>query len=151
MACNKFSIGEITSDMTYFITPSGDFTEEVDLSIFRAQEVRNILRSKAHCLRAGFPLDHMIISVFHEILDDYKERVGLATYLSQMLGDLANVPVQDCTFFDESERLIEVDLNGNGQRPVQRFVARQFERENLPFRVDIRRQADSSRIETRYL
>jgi hypothetical protein len=151
MACNEFSIGEITSDMTYFITPSGGFTEEVDLSIFRAQEVRNILRSKAHCLRAGFPLDHMIISVFHEILDDYKERVGLATYLSQMLGDLANIPVQNCAFFDESEHPIEVHLNSNGQQPVQRFIAQQFGRKNLPFRVDVRRQLDSSRIETRYL
>ena len=37
------------------------------------------------------------------------------------------------------------------QQPVQRFVARQFGRKNLPFRVDIRRQPDSSRIETRYL
>ena len=79
------------------------------------------------------------------------ERVGLATYLSQMLGHLANVAVQDCAFFDESERLIEVKLNGNGQQPVQRFVARQFGRKNLPFRVDIRRQPDSGRIETRYL
>jgi hypothetical protein len=137
--------------MSCLTAPPDDSVEDVDLSIFNAREIRNILKSKAHCLRAGFPSDHAIISTFDEIRDDYVRRVGLATYLSQMLGDLANVPVQDCAFFDESERLIEVDLNGNGQRPVQRFVARQFERENLPFRVDIRRQPDSSRIETRYL
>jgi len=94
----------------------------------------------------------MIISVFDEIRDDYVKRVGLATYLSQMLGDLANVPVRNCAFFDESEQPIEVHPSGKGQQPVQRFVARQFgARKNLPFRVDIRRQTDSSRIETRYL
>jgi hypothetical protein len=68
-----------------------------------------------------------------------------------MLGHLANVPVQDCAFFDESEQPVEVYLDGNGQQPVQRFIAQQFGRGNLPFRVDIRRQSDSSRIETRYL
>jgi hypothetical protein len=136
--------------MTYLITPQ-DGSTEVDLSVFEAREIRNILKSKAHCLRAGFPLDHMILSVLDEIRDDYVKRVGLATYLSQMLGDLANVAVRNCAFFDESEQPIEVHLNGNEQQAVQRFVARQFERKNLPFRVDIRRQPDSSRIETRYL
>jgi len=92
----------------------------------------------------------MIISVFDEILDDYVKRVGLATYLSQMLGDLANVPVQNCAFFDESEQPIEFQFNGNGRQPVQRFVAQHFEKK-LPFRLDIRRQPDSNRIETRYL
>ena len=133
------------------LTTSPHDSKEVDLSVFKAREIRNILKSKAHCLRAGFPSDHMILSVLDEIRDDYVKRVGLATYLSQMLGDLANVAVRNCAFFDESEQPIEVHLNGNQQQPVQRFVARQFGRKNLPFRVDIRRQPDSSRIETRYL
>ena len=136
--------------MTYLATPPDDSTE-VDLSVFEARGIRHILRSKAHCLGAGFPVDHMIISVFDGIRDGYVKRVGLATYLSQMLGDLANVPVQNCAFFDESEQPVEVHLSGNGRQPVQRFVARQFGPKNLPFRVDIRRQIDSSRIETRYL
>jgi hypothetical protein len=140
----------MTSDMTSLATSPDDCTE-MDLSVFKAREIRNILKSKAHCLRAGFPLDHMILSVLDEIRDDYVRRVGLATYLSQMLGDLANIPVQDCAFFNESGQPIEVHLNGHGQHPVQRFVARQFGRKNLPFRVDIQRQPDSSRIETRYL
>jgi hypothetical protein len=140
----------MTSDMPSLTTSPHD-SKEVDLSVFKAREIRNILKSKAHCLRAGFPSDHMILSVLYEIRDDYVKRVGLATYLSQMLGDLANVAVRNCAFFDESEQPIEVHLNGNEQQPVQRFVARQFGRKNLPFRVDIRRQPDSSRIETRYL
>jgi hypothetical protein len=140
----------MTSDMTYLTTPLDD-SKEVDLSVFKAREIRDILKSKAHCLRAGFSLDHTIISVFDEIRDDYVKRVGLATYLSQMLGDLANVPVQNCVFFDESGQPIEVHLNGKGQQPMQRFVARQFRRKNLPFRVDVRRQPDSSRLERRYL
>jgi hypothetical protein len=141
----------MTSDMAHLATSPDGSIGEVDLSVFKARDIRNILKNKAHCLRAGFPLDHMIISTSDEIRDDYVRRVGLATYLSQMLGDLANVPVQDCTFFDENGQPVEVNLNGNGQQPVQRFVARQFGQENLPFRVDVRRQPDSDRTETRYL
>ena len=136
--------------MAYLVTSLDDSTQ-MDLSVFKAQEIRNILKSKAHCLRAGFPSDNTIISVLDEIRDDYVRRVGLATYLSQMLGDLANVPVQNCAFFDESERPIVVHPDGNGQQPVHRFVAGRFGQESLPFRVDIRRQSDSNRIETRYL
>jgi hypothetical protein len=136
--------------MTYSMTPLDDSTK-VDLSVFKAQEIRNILKNKAHCLQAGFPLDHMIISVFDEIRDDYVKRVGLATYLSQMLGHLANVPMENCTFFDDRERLVEVHPNGNGQQPVQRFVAQHFGPRDLPFRVDIRKQPGSNQIETRYL
>ena len=137
--------------MTHLTTSPDDSIGEVDLSVFRSRDIRNILKSKAHCLRAGFPLDHMIISVSDEIRDHYVKRVGLATYLSQMLDDLANVPVQNCAFFDESGQPIEVHLNDNREQPVQRFVARHFGQKNLPFRVDIRRQPDSSRIETQYL
>jgi hypothetical protein len=140
----------MTNDMTSLAASLDDSTE-VDLRVFKAREIRNILKSKAHCLRAGFPLDHMILSVLDEIRDDYVKRVGLATYLSQMLGHLANVPVQDCAFLDESGQPIDIHLNGKGQQPVQRFIARQFGRKNLPFRVDIRRQPGSNRIETRYL
>ena len=140
----------MTNDMTDSTAPPED-SIDVDLRVFKTSEIRNILKSKAHCLEAGFPLDHMIVSVFDEIVDHYVKRVGLAAYLSQMLGNLANVPVKNCEFFDESEQPIEVDFNGNGQEPVQRFVARQFGPKDLPFRVDIRRQSDSSRIETRYL
>ena len=136
--------------MIYLTIPVHDLIE-VDLSAFGAQEIRSVLKNKASCLRAGFPLDHIIISIFDEIRDDYVKRMGLPTYLSQMLGDLANVPVQNCAFFDESKRPIEVHRNNNGQQPVQRFVARQFGPRNLPFRVDVRRQSDSDRIETRYL
>ena len=136
--------------MTHFTT-SPDNSTEVDLSIFKAQDIRNILKNKAHCLQAGFPADHMIISVFDDIRDDYVKRVGLATYLSQMLGNWANVPVQNCMFLDECGQPIDVYLNGDGQQPVQRFVARHFGRKKLPFRVDIRRQPDSSQAETRYL
>ena len=135
--------------MTYS-TRLSDEPTRVDLSVFKTRDIRDILKSKAHCLRAGFPMDHAIISVFDEILDDYTRRVGLATYLSQMLGDLANVPAQNCAFFDESEQPIEFQFNGNGKQPVQRFVAQHFKKK-LPFRLDIRRQPDSDRIETRYL
>lgn len=139
----------MTNDMT--LTKSLDDSTEVDLSVFETREIRTILKSKAHCLRAGFPLDHMIISVFDEIRGDYVKRVGLATYLSQMLGNLANLPVQNCKFFDESGRPMAIHLSGDEQQPVQRFVARQFGRKNLPFRVDIRKDPNSSQIETRYL
>jgi hypothetical protein len=124
---------------------------KVDLNAFKAQDIRDILKSKAHCLQAGFPVNHSIIVTFEEILDNYVNRVGLRTYLSQMLGNLANIPAHNCAFFDENNRAIDVYPYSDGKQPVQKFIARQFNSKLLPFRVDIRKQSDSRQVETRYL
>ena len=125
--------------------------EGVDFSIFGAKEIRDVLKNKAHCLRAGFPPDHIIITTFNEIRDHYILRVGLPTYLSQMLGDLATVPMQYCQLYAENCRRIEVNLNGSHNQPVQRFIAKRFGKDNLPFKVEVHRKPDPDHVEVRYL
>jgi hypothetical protein len=125
--------------------------EAVDFSVFGAKEIRDVLKNKAHCLRAGFPLDHIIIKTLDEIRDHYIVRVGLPTYLSQMLGELATVPIQYCRLYTEDSQRIEISLNGSHKQPVQRFIARWFEADDLPFKVEVRIRPGSDRVETRYL
>jgi hypothetical protein len=125
--------------------------ERVDFSIFGAKEIRDVLKNKAHCLRAGFPPDHVIIATFNEIRDHYILKVGLPTYLSQMLGDLAQAPMQHCTLYSEDGRRIEINLNGSHKQSVQRFVAKRFGKDNLPFRVEVLRTANPNRAEVRFL
>jgi hypothetical protein len=126
-------------------------TAEVDYGIFGAQEIRDVLKSKIHCLRAGFSTNHIIIKTLNEIRDHYIQKVGLATYLSQMLGPLGNVSLQHCTLYGENGRKLEIHLNGNTDQSVQRFIARRFEWNNLPAMVEVRRSPDPSNIEVRYL
>ena len=126
-------------------------TDEVDFSMFGAREIRDVLKSRAHCLRAGFPPNHIIIKTLNEIRDHYIQRVGLATYLSQMLGSIANVPVQDCTLFGQNGRRIEVLLNGSYNQPLQRFIAKHFRWDNLPTKVEARKESKAGHIEARYL
>ena len=113
--------------------------------------MRDVLKNKAHCLRAGFPPDHIIITTLNEIRNHYILRVGLPTYLSQMLGGLATVRVQHCTLYAEDGRRIEVHLNGNHNQSVQRFIAKQFGKARLPFKVEVRREASPDQVEVRYL
>jgi len=125
--------------------------DNVDFSIFGAKEIRDVLKNKAHCLRAGFPPNHNIITTFDEIRDNYIRRVGLQTYLSQMLGEVATVPMQYCKLYTESCRCIELNLNGSHNQSVQRFIAKQFGKNNLPFKVEVRKDLHSDRVEVRYL
>ncbi len=125
--------------------------EAVDFSVFGAKEIRDVLKNKAHCLRAGFPLDHIIIRTLDEIRDYYLLRVGMPTYLSQMLGELATVPMQYCRLYTEDCRRIAINLNGSHKQPLQRFIARWFAVDNLPFKVEVRRRPGSDRVEVRYL
>ena len=130
-------------------TSSSD--DGVDFSIFGAKELRDVLKNKAHCLRAGFPPDHIIIATFNEIRDHYILRVGLRTYLSQMLGEVATAPMQYCKLYTEDCRCVEINLNGSHNQPVQRFIAKQFGKDNLPFKVEVHRDPHPDRAEVRYL
>jgi hypothetical protein len=126
-------------------------TAEVDYDVFGAREIRDVLKSKLHCLRAGFSTNHVIIKTFNDIRDHYIQRVGLATYLSQMLGPLGNVPVQYCTLYGENGGRLQFHLNGNNNQPIQRFIAQRFEWNNLPAMVEVRRNPDQDNVEVRYL
>jgi hypothetical protein len=133
------------------VKAASDPAQDVDFSLFGAKEIRDVLKNKAHCLHAGFPPDHIIIETLNEIRDHYMLRVGLPTYLSQMLGELATVPVRNCALYTEDGHRIEIHVNGNHSQPVQRFIAKQFRSDNLPFKVEIHRESTPDRVEIRYL
>ena len=118
---------------------------------FQAKEIRDILKSKAHCLRAGFSPHDVIIQTLNEIRNQYIRQVGLPTYLSQMLGNLATAPMQHCTLYGENDRPIELYLNGNHTQPVQRFIAQRFTIDGLPFKVEVRDPENPARVDSRYL
>ncbi len=132
---------------------SGVFSQalEADFSLFGAREIRDILKCKAHCLRAGFSSNHIIIRTFNEIRDHYIMRVGLPTYLSQMLGPAGQAPIKHCKLYAENGRSIEIHLNGNHNQPVQRFIAKKFGESYLPAMVEAQLKTDSKRVEIRYL
>ena len=125
--------------------------QDVDFGIFGTKEMRDVLKSKAHCLQAGFSPKHTIIITFNEIRDHYILRVGLPTYLSQMLGKLGPVQIQYCALYDEYGRRIELQLNGNHRQPVQRFIAKHFPIKSLPFRVEGCIDPNSDEIEVRWI
>jgi hypothetical protein len=123
----------------------------VDLDVFGTKEIRDVLKSRAHCLRAGFPPQHVIIITLNEIRDHYIIKVGLPTYLSQMLGDVAKAPIRYCTLYDPNDQPLEFDLNRNPAQPLQRFIAQRFQWDELPFRIEVRKEGDPNRVEVRYL
>ena len=134
-------------------TPTGKVSpiESLDFNVFGAKEIRDLLKNKAHCLRAGFPPDHLFITILNEIRNHYILKVGLSTYLSQMLGALGGVRIDRCTLYSEDCHPIQVDLKGNRNQPIQRFIAKQLGLENLPFMVEVRGKVDPDQIEVRYL
>ncbi|NJN96644.1 MAG: hypothetical protein HC875_22290 [Anaerolineales bacterium] len=123
----------------------------VDLEVFGAKEIRDVLKSKAHCLRAGFSSNHVIILTLNEIRDHYIMKVGLPTYLSQMLGELATVSIQYCSLYDEAGHRLELKLNPTHHQPLQKFINQQYGAKKLPFRIEGRKDLNSDKIEVRYL
>jgi hypothetical protein len=120
----------------------------VDFDVFGAKEIRDVLKSRTHCLRAGFPARHIIIATLNEIRNHYILKVGVPTYLSQMLGE---APIQYCTLYDLSDQALQLDLKHHQTQPLQRFIAQCFQWDELPFKVEVRKEDDPGRIEVRYL
>ena len=124
---------------------------KLDLDVFGAKEIRDVLKSRAHCLRAGFPANHVIIATLNEIRDHYILKVGLPTYLSQMLGELGKAPIQNAILYDQAEQPIKLDLTNSYNQPLQRFIAKRFHWDNLPFTIAVHKEGDPERVEYRYL
>lgn len=148
---NVLVLQKVTQKSNQFVQESPSSQVRVDLDIFGAKEIRDVLKSRAHCLRAGFPSKHIIIATLNEIRDHYILKVGLPTYLSQMLGELGKAQTQYCTFFNDADQPIQFELHNNQTLPVQRFIAKRFHWDDLPFRIEVRKEGDLDRVEVRYL
>lgn len=133
------------------IQETANLKPTVDFDVFGAKEIRDVLKSRTHCLRAGFPTGHIIIATLNEIRSYYILKVGLATYLSQMLGEVAIAPIQHCTLYDINDQALKLDWKHNQSQPLQRFIVQNFQWDELPFKVEVRKENDSNRIEVRYL
>lgn len=123
----------------------------LDLDTFGAKEIRDVLKSRAHCLRAGFSTQHVIISTLNEIRNHYILKVGLPTYLSQMLGEVAKAPIRNCLLYNSDDEPMELDLNHNPKQPLQRYIAQRFQWDELPSRIEVYKEGDPERVEVRYL
>lgn len=105
----------------------------LNLDLLTTADVRDVLKCKAHLLRVGIPPDFVAVETLTVIINHYRERVGLKTYLSQMLGELAETPVSECALYWMNGERIKL----TGSRPLQRFIWRAFPDGILPFMVKV--------------
>lgn len=115
-----------------------------------ASQIRDLLKTRSHCLMAGFPLDHPLIRALDKLRNEYIIAVGLPTYLSQMLGPLATASIGECTLYDRRDRALPLDCD-NPRQPLQRFIREQFLLGELPYRVEKKKGPQPSQVEVRYL
>jgi len=57
--------------------------------ILNTPAIRDLLKTRQHLHRAGFPLSHPAIVTVQAVIEQYRKRVGTPAYLSEMLGPLA--------------------------------------------------------------
>lgn len=105
----------------------------LNYNVLDTQAIRDILKCKAHLLRAGIPADFAAVEVLTIIIDYYRVKVGTPTYLSEMLGPLADTPIKECAlYYANGERIVTPTQS---IRPLQRFLRERFRSDALPFRV----------------
>lgn len=104
----------------------------LNLDLLTTADVRDVLKCRAHLLRVGVPFEYAAVVTLTIIIDHYRHKVGLPKYLSEMLGEMANVPVKDCRLYWQSGERIETPAAS--EQPVLRFL-RRFGGGILPFMV----------------
>lgn len=83
------------------------------MNLLEVQAIRDVLKTKAHLLRAGFPPQSLEIQALEFLAGEYRQTVGRVTYLSQMLGPLATLSTSEARFYDE--RGNEMEMSGEGR------------------------------------
>ncbi len=99
-----------------------------------AQDIRNALKTRASRLDNGTPLHDRNMIWLTRLVRSYIERVGLATYLSQMLGSMATKPVSECELYGQEMQVIAPDCD-DPDEGVQDFIEREMAG-NLPFAIE---------------
>lgn len=109
------------------------------------QIIRDLIKVRGYYLTLGASPDHPIVVEFRQRRDVYVKEVGLSTYLSQMLGDIAQAPLGKCILGWENGRVEEFapDLI----TPVQHYIRRRFAGD-LPFVVEA---TWNGQVEARFL
>lgn len=122
---------------------------EPDYRIFGAREIRDVLKCRAHCLRAGFAVDDPVVFHLNQIRSYYLLRVGLATYLSEMLGNnVATAPIHLCRLYDLAGSLMPLDFGNRPNQQAQKYIADKFLWDEIPARVEVPKAGG---VEVRYL
>ena len=115
------------------------------------QQIRNIVKTKGTLLDTG-SVEHngMVVNHLNKLRDKYIAKIGLPTYLSQMLLDkIAVLPVRHCTLVWEDGRRADNGIfRGEGNRPIQKYIKTHYAR-NLPYKVEV--ELGVGHIEIRYL
>lgn len=114
----------------------------LNLDLLTTAAIRDCLKVRAHLLRVGISPDYAAVETLTIIIQHYRMRVGLSVYVSQMLGDMGQIPIGECQLYWLDGSRIETPMKG--EQPVLRFIKRKFRADGLPFRV-------VSNEETRYL
>lgn len=100
---------------------------------FSCQQMRDLVRARGHYLMAGMLPDHPVVEGLRQQRDIYIRYVGLAAYLSQMLGEIASCPLSNCMMGWDDGRVLD---NFNCPHlSVQRFIRACYSND-LPYVVE---------------
>jgi hypothetical protein len=114
-------------------------------------QVQRMLKVRAYSIKMDLLVEDWVLMTFHQRRAEYIQAVGVHHYLAQMLGPLADVPAEHSTFFLMDQRQLPLDLAGDGQQPVRRFIQKFFRRRPFYLKVEVRRPDESHQVEVRYL
>jgi hypothetical protein len=78
----------------------------IDFTYFGVREIRDVVKTRGHLLRAGFLPDSPAVNLLTWIRDRYVLRVGLGDYVSQMLDKAATVSVRYCMLVSEDGQVL---------------------------------------------
>jgi hypothetical protein len=116
---------------------------------FTAQQMRDFVRVRAYLLQAGRGPGDPLVALLRRLRDEYLESIGVASYLSQMLGECATVPVGKCILGWESDGDDRVLSEFNEPwRQVQRYL-RAWYGNDLPYVVEV--HEGDRRVAVKYL
>ncbi len=121
----------------------------IDFTYFGAREIRDVVKTRGHLLKAGFLPHSPAVNLLTWIRDRYVLRVGLGDYISQMLDKAATVSVRYCMLVSEDGGVLAGSGVVRPEPALQHFIRANYGIDDLPYQVEV--EVGQDMHEVRYL
>lgn len=119
-----------------------DEREESPLDFTDSGAIQGLLKARAYCVKIGLKLNRVFFANFERAHTQYIQTVGAGRYLSQILGEWAETPVERCAFFLTDQWQSPIDFAGDVQQSLLSFLRKYFRRRPLYLKIVIRTEGD---------
>ncbi len=118
-------------------SPLDHYEKQINFDFTSIDTIQRLFKIRAYSLKQGLQTNQIILNAFCAARARHIASVGAPQYLTAMLGPIAKVSALHCTFYAVGHQLNPIELHGDLEQPVAKFLIRYFRRRSPYLKVQL--------------